>query len=223
MTGREDGTRTEMTVAKIGGGEREGGRGIVGATGSEIRNLIYTVRGRQVMLDSDLARLYGVETKVFNQAVGRNSKRFPERFRFQLTQEEAESLRSQIVTSNESGRGGRRYPPYVFTEQGGYRCSRRCYAATQPSRSASESSTASSRCATSSRTTPPCSSRYAPWSCASSSTRGRCHLGRRLGSPQEAAGATPVFRLPAFSSVRSGSGQAAIDWSTHTATNVLDW
>ena len=83
-----------------------------------IRDLIYTVRGVQVMLDSDLARLYGVETKVFNQAVSRNVKRFPERYRFQLTSEEYESLRSQIVTSNKSGRGGRRYLPYVFTEQG---------------------------------------------------------------------------------------------------------
>lgn len=83
-----------------------------------IRNMIYTVRCEQVMLDSDLARLYGVETKVFNQAVRRNIERFPERFRFRLTKEEATSLRSQSVTSNEGGRGGRRYLPYVFTEQG---------------------------------------------------------------------------------------------------------
>lgn len=91
---------------------------IVAVTDAQIRNIIYTVRGEQVMLDSDLAELYGVETKVFNQAVSRNAKRFPERFRFQLTKEEHESLRSQIVTSNERGRGGRRYLPYVFTEQG---------------------------------------------------------------------------------------------------------
>lgn len=91
---------------------------IVPAGEPVIRDLIYTVRGTQVMLDSDLARLYGVETKVFNQAVRRNIKRFPERFRFQLTKEEAESLRSQIVTSNSVGRGGRRYLPYVFTEAG---------------------------------------------------------------------------------------------------------
>lgn len=69
------------------------------------------------MLDSDLAELYGVETKVFNQAVKRNLRRFPADFMFRLTQEEIESLRSQFVTSNE-GRGGRRYAPYVFTEQG---------------------------------------------------------------------------------------------------------
>lgn len=81
-----------------------------------IKNLIYVVRGQQVMMDSDLARLYQVETKVFNQAVKRNIERFPEKFRFQLTKEEYISLRSQIVTSN--GKGGRRYMPYAFTEQG---------------------------------------------------------------------------------------------------------
>lgn len=69
------------------------------------------------MLDSDLAELYGVETRVFNQAVKRNLQRFPSDFMFQLTTEEAESLRSQIVTSK-IGSGGRRYAPYVFTEQG---------------------------------------------------------------------------------------------------------
>lgn len=81
-----------------------------------IRNLIYVVRGQQVMMDSDLAALYQVETKAFNQAVKRNLARFPGAFHFQLTNEEYEGLRSQIVTSN--GRGGRRYLPYVFTEQG---------------------------------------------------------------------------------------------------------
>lgn len=68
------------------------------------------------MMDSFLAALYQVETKVFNQAVKRNIVRFPDAFRFQLTNEEYEGLRSQIVTSN--GRGRRRYQPYVFTEQG---------------------------------------------------------------------------------------------------------
>ena len=82
-----------------------------------IRDLIYVIRGQQVLLDRDLAALYGVDTKVFNQAVKRNIERFPVEFRFQLTQEEYESLRSQIVTSKE-GRGGRRYMPYAFTEQG---------------------------------------------------------------------------------------------------------
>ena len=82
----------------------------------DIKSLIYVVRGQQVMLDSDLAMLYQVETKVFNQAVSRNIVRFPENFRFQLTKEEFEALRSQIATSN--GRGGRRYRPYMFTEQG---------------------------------------------------------------------------------------------------------
>lgn len=82
-----------------------------------IRELIYVIRDQQVLLDSDLAVLYGIDTKVFNQAVKRNIERFPDEFRFQLTQEEFSSLRSQIVTSKD-GRGGRRYMPYVFTEQG---------------------------------------------------------------------------------------------------------
>ena len=81
-----------------------------------IRDLIYVVRGQQVMMDSDLAALYQVETKVFNQAVKRNIARFPDKYRFQLTNEEFSSLRSQIVTSN--GRGGNRYSTYAFTEQG---------------------------------------------------------------------------------------------------------
>lgn len=83
----------------------------------KIQNLIYTIRGLQVMLDSDLAELYDVETKVFNQAVKRNIIRFPDIFRFQLSLDEYDSLKSQIVTSNTS-RGGRRYLPYAFTEQG---------------------------------------------------------------------------------------------------------
>lgn len=82
----------------------------------DIKSLIYVVRGQQVMMDSDLAMLYQVDTKVFNQAVSRNIKRFPENFRFQLTKEEFDALRSQVATSN--GRGGRRYRPYMFTEQG---------------------------------------------------------------------------------------------------------
>lgn len=84
----------------------------------EIKNMIYNIRGKQVMLDSDLASLYQVETKVFNQAVKRNIKRFPELFRFQLTEKEFNNLRSQSVTSSSNTHGGRRYMPYVFTEQG---------------------------------------------------------------------------------------------------------
>ncbi len=84
---------------------------------SEIKNMIYHIRGKAVMLDSDLADLYQVETRTLNQAVRRNSDRFPEDFMFQLAEEEAERLRSQIVISK-IGRGGRRYAPYVFTEQG---------------------------------------------------------------------------------------------------------
>jgi hypothetical protein len=72
-------------------------------------------RHHNVMLDQDLAALYGVGTKVLNQAVSRNKERFPEDFMFRLTHEEFENLRSQIVTSSW---GGRRYPPYAFTEQG---------------------------------------------------------------------------------------------------------
>ena len=83
----------------------------------DIKSLIYVVRGQQVMLDSDLAMLYQVETKVFNQAVSRNIERFPENFRFQLMKEEFDALRSQNATSN-GRRGGRRYRPYMFTEQG---------------------------------------------------------------------------------------------------------
>ncbi|HEX6602183.1 MAG TPA: ORF6N domain-containing protein [Solirubrobacterales bacterium] len=82
-----------------------------------IENRIFVIRERQVMLDEDLAELYGVETRVLVQQVKRNGKRFPWDFMFQLTKAEAEALRSQIVISNE-GRGGRRYAPYVFTEQG---------------------------------------------------------------------------------------------------------
>ena len=78
---------------------------------------IYVLRGRQVMLDEDLADLYGVETKRLIEQVKRNLERFPEDFMFQLRKDEASVLRSQIATSN-TGRGGRRYAPYVFTEQG---------------------------------------------------------------------------------------------------------
>lgn len=81
----------------------------------EIQKQIYTVRNVQVMLDEDLAALYGVETKVLNQAVKRNKERFPPEFMFQLTKEDMENLRSQFVTSSW---GGRRYLPYAFTEQG---------------------------------------------------------------------------------------------------------
>lgn len=82
-----------------------------------IEKRIFVVRERQVMLDEDLADLYGVETRVLVQQVKRNVKRFPADFMFQLTKVEIEALRSQFVISNE-GRGGRRYAPYVFTEQG---------------------------------------------------------------------------------------------------------
>jgi phage regulator Rha-like protein len=82
-----------------------------------IERKILLIRGQKVMLDSDLAGLYGVATKVLLQAVKRNLARFPADFMFQLNYQEDEALRSQIVTSK-TGRGGRRYQPYVFTEQG---------------------------------------------------------------------------------------------------------
>jgi len=84
-------------------------------TVTRIRNLIFHVRGKAVMLDSDLAELYQVKTKILNQTVRRNIDRFPDDFMFQLTENEFKSLRSQFVTSK---RGGRRYMPNVFTEQG---------------------------------------------------------------------------------------------------------
>jgi len=83
-----------------------------------VEKKIYLIRGHKVMLDSDLAELYGVPVKVLNQAVKRNISRFPEDFMFQLTKEEYDFLRSQIVTLK-TGRGQhRKYLPYAFTEQG---------------------------------------------------------------------------------------------------------
>lgn len=82
-----------------------------------IQNLIYEIRGHKVMLDSDLALLYGVPTFRLNEAVKRNIKRFPINFMFQLTKDEYNSLTSQFAISK-SKRGGRRFMPYVFTEQG---------------------------------------------------------------------------------------------------------
>jgi hypothetical protein len=90
-----------------------------------IKTKIYTIRGLQVMLDRDLAELYGVETRVLNQAVKRNMERFPEEFMFQLTEDEYQNLRSHFVISSWISQnvtskpyGGRRYLPFVFTEQG---------------------------------------------------------------------------------------------------------
>ncbi len=83
--------------------------------GEIVVNKIYVIRGIKAMIDRDLATLYEVETKVFNQAVKRNIDRFPEDFMFQLTKEEAANLRSQFVTSSW---GGARYLPFAFTEQG---------------------------------------------------------------------------------------------------------
>ena len=98
---------------------------------AQIRNMIYEIRGQKVMLDRDLAVLYEVKVKRLNEAVKRNIGRFPEDFMFQLTDDEWDSLRSQIATSKDesdflrsqhvtskNSRGGRRYVPYAFTEQG---------------------------------------------------------------------------------------------------------
>ena len=101
----------------------------------ELAQLVFFVRGERVMLDADLARLYGVETRVLLQALKRNQERFPADFAFRLIQDELKAMRSQIVTSkavgtsrqrtlrsqiviSKQGRGGRRYAPYAFTEQG---------------------------------------------------------------------------------------------------------
>jgi hypothetical protein len=85
----------------------------------DVDRAICTVRGVNVVLDEDLANLYGVETRVLVQAVKRNIERFPTDFMFQLSEPDFAALRSQSVTSNgRSGRGGRRYPPYAFTEHG---------------------------------------------------------------------------------------------------------
>lgn len=105
-------SKTEVYMAQ------KNSEGIIPITADtkDVKSLIHVIRGKQVMLDSDLAMLYQVETKVFNQSVTRNIERFPENFRFQLTKEEYDALRSQNATSN--GRGGRRYLPFAFTEQG---------------------------------------------------------------------------------------------------------
>ena len=104
-------------------------------TNEDIKSLIYTIRGKQVMLDSDVARLYNYQTKRVNETVSRNKKRFPENFCFQLSEEEVKNLKrqttilnldqennwSQIATSSKSENNkhrGKKYVPYVFTEQG---------------------------------------------------------------------------------------------------------
>jgi hypothetical protein len=83
-----------------------------------IEQSILLIRGHKVLLDQDLAQLYGVETRAFNQAVKRNIERFPDDFMFQLTKEELENWRSHFVTSNPNAKMALRRPPYAFTEQG---------------------------------------------------------------------------------------------------------
>lgn len=84
----------------------------------KVEKMIYEVRGKYVMLDSDLARLYQVETKRINESVKNNPEKFPERFTWKLTDEEYKNLKSKISTSSLNGYGGRRKLPHVFTEQG---------------------------------------------------------------------------------------------------------
>ena len=92
---------------------------LISTNNNEIKNLIYVIRGKQVMLDSDVARLYQYPTKRINEIVRRNIARFPTEFCFQLSDNEFLNLRSQFATSSlEKKYGGRRYMPYVFTEQG---------------------------------------------------------------------------------------------------------
>src|SRR5437867_5763847 len=86
-------------------------------TTDQLGRLIYEIRCERVMLDSDLASIYGVETKALNRAVKRNRHRFPKNFMFQLSEDEWKNLRYQIGTSS-LGHGGRRSRPYVFTEHG---------------------------------------------------------------------------------------------------------
>lgn len=86
-------------------------------TPNKIEKMIYVIRGHKVMLDSDLAELYGVETKYLNRQVKRNSQRFPSEFMFKLSKEEVENLRCQFVTFKESVKG-RKYLPFVFNEYG---------------------------------------------------------------------------------------------------------
>jgi hypothetical protein len=83
-----------------------------------VESLIHVIRGRRVMFDADLARLYEVSTKALNQAMRRNLDRFPEDFAFQLSTEELENRRSQVVTSNPAAKMSLRRPPYVFTQEG---------------------------------------------------------------------------------------------------------
>lgn len=94
-------------------------------TTQSIQSAIYTIRDQQVMLDADLAAIYGYEVRALNQQVKRNIARFPDDFMFQLTKEEVETVKSQIVISSDASffagqSGGRRKPPYAFTEQGIY-------------------------------------------------------------------------------------------------------
>jgi hypothetical protein len=98
-------------------GRASEGRKLLPALAGQIERRIVSVRGHRVILDADLARLYGVATKRLNEQVRRNANRFPANFAFQISPREGEILRSQFATSS-SGHGGRRHRPYAFTEHG---------------------------------------------------------------------------------------------------------
>ena len=115
--------RKEEIATDLFGGRMEETKELI--TKDDICSKVYIIRGQQVMLDKDLAEIYGYEVKKLNQQVKRNIERFPEDFMFRLSNSEIDSVRSQIVTSRKKDffagqEGGRRYLPYAFTEQGIY-------------------------------------------------------------------------------------------------------
>lgn len=108
-----------MARDRVADNGRKGGDAAAIIPIQRVQSLILLIRGQKVILDSDLADLYDVETRALVQAVKRNRVRFPDDFMFQLSSAEFRNLRSQSVISNgPAGRGGRRYPPYAFTEHG---------------------------------------------------------------------------------------------------------
>jgi hypothetical protein len=122
LSARRDGPRAGQAGDR-GRGDDEGKKGRAREIASvdaekAIERRIHVIRHERVMLDADLAALYGVETGRLNEAMRRNLARFPKDFMFQLTADEARNLRSQIAISSSGGYGGRRYLPYAFTEQG---------------------------------------------------------------------------------------------------------
>jgi hypothetical protein len=110
--------RSQFVTIKSGRGRHRSAASAPALVPEQIDRSILVIRGHKVLLDSQLGAFYGVETKVLNQAVKRNQERFPDDFMFQLSDEEFENWRSQIVTSNPAAKMGVRRKPYAFTEQG---------------------------------------------------------------------------------------------------------